>query len=391
MAVPTDISHEAIQQEQKYIAHTYSRPPFVLTHGEGMTLYDETGKTYTDFVAGIAVMSLGHSDPHINEVIQDQATKLIHVSNLYYTAPQGELAQALCEHSFADRVYFCNSGAEANEAAIKFARKYAYAKGETERTELIAFEHAFHGRTAGALSITPKAKYQEPFKPLLPDVTVLPFNNIEAVKAHISAKTCAVVVEPIQGEGGIHPADAEFLQALRAACDEHDVPLIFDEVQCGLGRTGELWAHTFSGIEPDMMTLAKPLANGLPIGATLMNDKIHAVLKPGDHGSTFAGGNLVCAVASHVLQRLSSPDMLQRVRETGAYFKQKLAAIESEHIIAVRGRGLMLGLELDIPATDVVEKGYEAGFILVNAGRMLYALCHLLLLENIILMHSLAF
>lgn len=368
MTINVKTTHPAIHNEQTYIAQTYARPPFVLTHGDGVLVYDADGNPYLDFVAGIAVMALGHSDPQIAAVITEHADKLIHVSNLYYTEPQGELAALLCDNSFADRVYFCNSGAEANEAAIKFARKYAYVNGNTNKTELITFTHGFHGRTAGALSITPKAKYQEPFKPLLPDVTVLPFNDIEAAKAAISNKTCAVVVEPIQGEGGIHVATADFLAALRDACDAVDACLIFDEVQCGVGRTGDLWAHTQSDVTPDIMCLAKPLANGLPIGATLMTDKIHAALKPGDHGSTFAGGNLIAGVAAHVFQRINDPQLLSHVATMGDYLGEKLQAIQSSHIKDIRGRGLMWGIELDIPATEVVEAGYAAGFLLVNAG-----------------------
>lgn len=368
MAFNLQTAHLAIQNEQNHIAQTYARPPFVLTHGDGMVVYDADGKPYLDFVAGIAVMALGHSDAGVTEIIQQQAGKLVHVSNLYYTAPQGELAARLCGVSFADRVFFSNSGAEANEAAIKFARKLAYTNGQDHKTEIIAFTHAFHGRTAGALSITPKAKYQDPFKPLLPDVTILPYNDIAAVKAAISQRTCAVVIEPIQGEGGIHAATPEFLQTLRQLCNTVDAVLIFDEVQCGLGRTGELWAHTSSGITPDVMTLAKPLANGLPIGATLMTEKVHAALQPGDHGSTFAGGALIASVAMHVLGRINAPAFLAHVTAMGTYLQEKLAAIQSSHITDIRGRGLMVGLQLDIPATQIVEAGYEAGILLVNAG-----------------------
>ncbi|PJF44553.1 MAG: aspartate aminotransferase family protein [Phototrophicales bacterium] len=369
MATTLSTLHQAIQNEQTYIAQTYARPPFVLTHGEGMVVYDNHNKPYLDFVAGIAVVALGHSDPQISAIIQEQADKLIHVSNLYYTEPQGELAALLCQNSFADRVFFCNSGAEANEAALKFARKYAYTQGKADKVEIIAFSHAFHGRTMGALSVTPKPKYQDPFKPLLSHIKILPFNDIEAVKTHITEQTCAVIVEPIQGEGGIHPATLEFLQALRQQCDMVDAMLIFDEVQCGLGRTGDLWAHTFSGVHPDMMTLAKPLANGLPIGATLMTEKIHATLQVGDHGSTFAGGPLVTAVANHVVQRVRSPQMLEHVQAMGAYLQQKLASISSARIVDIRGRGLMVGIQLvDISASQIVEAGYDAGILLVNAG-----------------------
>ena len=370
----------AVTLTDQHIAQTYGRPNFVLSHGEGMTVWDTDGKAYLDLVSGIAVMSLGHSDPDIAQVIQEQATKLVHVSNLYYTQPQAELAQLLCEKSFADRAFFCNSGAEAVEACIKFARKKAY--GQPEKTEIIAFENAFHGRTAGALSVTPRAKYQDPFRPLLPDVTILPFNDIEAVQNTISSKTAAVIVEPIQGEGGIHPANAEFLQALRDLCDANDAVLIFDEVQCGVGRTGTLWAHESSGVTPDLMALAKPLASGLPIGVALMTEDVHSVVVAGDHGSTFAGGNLVTAVATHVLQRLSAPEMLTHVQEISDYLIKALEAIESPHIQTIRGKGLMLGIELDFPATEVVNAGYEAGFLLVNAGPNVLRLVPPLIIET---------
>ncbi|NDJ85175.1 MAG: aspartate aminotransferase family protein [Chloroflexi bacterium] len=361
-------THRAIQQEHQYIAQTYPRPPFVLTKGQGMTVWDADGKAYLDFVAGIAVMALGHSDPDVTHAIQSQAEQLVHVSNLYYTGPQGELAAQLCAHSFADRVFFCNSGAEANEACIKFARKFAYAHNQPDRTEVIVFSNAFHGRTLGALSITPKPKYQDPFRPLLPDVTVLPLNDVAAAEAAIGAQTCAVVVEPVQGEGGIHVATDVFLQALRAACDQHGALLVFDEVQSGLGRTGTLWAHESSGVQPDLMAVAKPLAAGLPMGAALMTERVHAVLQPGDHGSTFAGGDLVASVALTVLQKVNTPEFLAHVREVSLYLHEKLEALESPHILEVRGRGLMLGIELDFPARDILQAGYDAGFLLVNAG-----------------------
>lgn len=360
--------HPAIHQEKNYIAQTYPRPEFVITHGEGMTVYDSDGKEYLDFVAGIAVMALGHSDPGVVDVIRQQAAKLIHVSNLYYTEAQSKLAQQLCDVSFADKVFFCNSGAEANEACLKFARKYAKTYGGPDKTEIIAFTKAFHGRTYGALSITPKAHYQDPFKPLVPDVTILPFNDIEALKAAISDRTAAVVVEPVQGEGGINPATNEFLQACRAACDEVDALLIFDEVQCGLGRTGTLWAHEPSGVTPDLMALAKPLASGLPIGAALMTDKVHSAVKPGDHGSTFAGGAVVCAVASYMIDTINRPEFLTHVQNMGDYLLEQLQSLNSTHIVDIRGRGLMVGIEFDFSAVDLVNAGYTAGYLLINAG-----------------------
>jgi predicted acetylornithine/succinylornithine family transaminase len=360
--------YTAIEQEQAHIAQTYRRPDFVVDHADGMTVWDADGKSYLDFVAGIAVMALGHNHPGVVKAIQEQAAQLIHVSNLYYTTAQSELAMSLCTSSFADRVFFCNSGAEANEAALKFARKYAKVTGHEKKTEIIAFTHAFHGRTMGALAVTPKAHYQDPFKPLMPGVTILPFNDLAAVKSAISDKTCAVIVEPIQGEGGIHPAESEFLQGLRKLCDQHQAVLIFDEVQCGLGRTGKLWAHEWAGVTPDIMTVAKPLASGLPIGATLMTNDIHQVIVPGDHGSTFAGGPVVCAVANVVLSEINTPAMLEHVQAMGNYLVEQLAALNSPHIKTIRGKGLIVGVELDFAATDLVERGYDAGFLLVNAG-----------------------
>ncbi|GIK66496.1 MAG: acetylornithine aminotransferase [Chloroflexota bacterium] len=357
-----------LAQGKNYLAQTYARAPFVITHGEGMTVWDSTGKSYLDFVAGIAVMALGHSDPGVVQVMQEQAATLMHVSNLYYTPPQIQLAVQLCEASFADKVFFCNSGAEANEACIKFARKYARANGHQDKTEIIGFSHAFHGRTIGVLSVTPKPQYQDAFQPLMPGVHILPYNDIEAAQAAIGPHTCAVMIEPIQGEGGIHAATPKFLQTLRDLCDQYDALLIFDEVQCGLGRTGDLWAHTASGVTPDLMSLAKPLAAGLPIGAALMTDKVNAALAPGDHGSTFAGGSVVCAVASYALSRINTPEMLGHVQETGEYLMERLAELNSPHILDVRGRGLMIGMELDFPAAEVIQAGYDAGFLLVNAG-----------------------
>lgn len=359
---------QTLQKAQQHLAQTYSRPSFVLSHGKGMTVWDTDGKAYLDFVAGIAVMALGHSDPQIAQTIQEHAGDLIHTSNLYYTEPQTELATYLCENSFADRVFFCNSGAEANEACLKFARKYAHSHGNTDKVEIIGFSHAFHGRTLGTLSITPKPNYQDPFRPLLTDTKILPFNDIEAAKAGIGPQTCAVVIEPVQGEGGIHSATPEFLQTLRQLCDEHDATLIFDEVQCGLGRTGTLWAHEPSGVIPDMMSLAKPLAAGLPIGAALINERVHQVLAPGDHGSTFGGGLLVCSVAKQVVQRINTPEFLSHVQQMGEYLMERLSELNAPQIKEIRGRGLMIGIELDFPAGHIVEAGYEAGFLLVNAG-----------------------
>jgi len=355
--------------ENSHMVQTYKRAPFVLERGEGMYLYDTEGNRYLDFMAGIAVMALGHSDPGVVNAIQEQAGKLIHTSNLFYTEPGVKLATRLTELSFADRVFFSNSGTEANEAAIKFARKYARANSTNpNKTKIIAFDHAFHGRTMGSLAMTPKEAYQQPFKPLMPDVFIAPFNQIEGLDALIDENTCAVFIEPIQGEGGVHAASNEFLAKLRELCDKVDALLIFDEVQCGLGRTGDLWAHSYTGVTPDIMTLAKPLAAGLPIGAVLVKEKVSAAIKAGEHGSTFAGGPLVCHVAEYALDKIAQPSFLTHVREMGNYMRERLAEINSPHIREVRGRGLMVGVEFDIDANKVVEKMGERNILMVNAG-----------------------
>ena len=295
-------------------------------------------------------------------------TGVIHVSNLYHTEPHAKLAKLLVEKSFADRAFFCNSGTEANEGALKFARRVAYNSGAKDKTQFVTFTDAFHGRSMGALSVTPKDKYQAPFKPLLADVVVAEFNNIESAKEAITDKTAAVIVEPLQGEGGIHPASPEFLQAVRQFCNEHKALLIFDEIQCGIGRTGNLWGYEFSGVTPDIMTLAKPLAAGLPIGAILVTQAVADNIKPGDHGSTFAGGPLVTNVACHVIERISQPEFLGHVQEVGDYLLENLAEINSPHIVDVRGRGLMAAIELDMEASAIIKAGYEEGLLLVNAG-----------------------
>ncbi|NPV68385.1 MAG: aspartate aminotransferase family protein [Anaerolineae bacterium] len=365
------------------VLHTYARAPFVLTHGEGVYLYDSEGHCYLDLAAGIAVNALGYGDPALVAAISQQAAQLIHVSNLYLTAPQAELAARLCALSFAGKVFFCNSGAEANEAAIKLARKWIYARHPaTGKTGLVAFENGFHGRTIGALSVTPRARYQDPFRPLLPDVTIAPFNDLEAAAGIIGPDTCAVIVEPVQGEGGVHVATPEFLQGLRALCDAHDAILIFDEVQCGMGRTGMLWAHQASGVTPDIMTLAKPLAGGLPIGAALISDRIAAVIEVGDHGSTFGGGPLVASAARVVLERISDPAFLRHVEAMGAALRDGLAALHAPQIVEVRGRGLMIGVELTVPAAEVVSAGYAHGLIMVSAGPNVLRLVPPLILEQ---------
>lgn len=361
-------TEQLIADEAAYLAQTYKRAPFVLVHGQGATVFDSEGRHYDDWVAGIAVNALGYGDPGLENAIQKAASGLIHTSNLYYTAPQIELARLLVEKSFADRVFFSNSGAEANEGAIKFARKLAYEKGLTDKTGVVCFSSAFHGRTLAALSLTPKEKYQKPFHPLMPNVTVAEYNDLESARAAISASTAAVIVEPVQGEGGVHVATPAFLRGLRALCDQHGAALIFDEVQCGVGRTGRLWAYEHSGVTPDIMTLAKPLAGGLPIGAILMTEAVASAMHAGEHGSTFAGGPLVTSVGKYVLERISQPEFLAHVTEVGAYLKERLMEINSPLIREVRGVGLMVALELTIDVSALVEAGYAHGLLLVNAG-----------------------
>jgi predicted acetylornithine/succinylornithine family transaminase len=364
----TSETETIVDLEQAYVLQTYTRAPFVLDHGKGCWLYDTAGKDYLDCAAGIAVNALGHADPELVEVLAQQAAKLWHVSNLFHSAPQARLAKALCETSFADRVFFANSGAEANEGAFKFARKWAHEHFAANKSAIIAFTGAFHGRTFGALAATPREKYQAPFRPLLPGVRIAPFNDLAGTAKMMSDDVCAVIVEPIQGEGGIYPATPEFLTGLRALCDRHNALLIFDEVQCGMGRTGTLWAHQAYGVTPDILTAAKPLAGGLPMGAILMTQRVADTMHVGEHGSTFSAGPLVSAVAERVIARVSAPDFLDDVKTKGEYLKERLEEINSPHIKEVRGRGLMVGVDVDIPAADITSAGYRHGLLVINAG-----------------------
>lgn len=359
---------EIIQAEADHVLQTYGRPDIVFSRGEGMHLYDTEGNKYLDFTSGIAVTALGHSDPDWVTAVSQQAGKLTHVSNLFHTAPQAELAQKLVANSFADKVFFCNSGAEANEAALKFARKVGKAQGKPTKTKIVAFSGGFHGRTMGSLAVTYKAKYREPFAPLVPGVTFVPFNDLAAARTVIDDETCAVIVEPIQGEGGVNPAAPEFLHGLRAACDAHDALLIFDEVQCGLGRTGQLWAHQQYDVMPDIMTLAKPLAGGLPIGATLVTQAVAAIIKSGDHGSTFAAGPLVCTAANVVFDKVNQPNFLKAVQENGAYLHHRLQTLEPDQIVDVRGQGLLVGVSLTREAAPIMAAAREKGVLILTAG-----------------------
>lgn len=367
-------SQAVIEMEQAHVLGVYGRAPFVLERGQGSTLYDADGKAYLDLVAGIAVNALGYDDPGIKQaIIEATQSGVLHVSNLYHSAPHAQLAKLLCDTSFADRVHFANSGAEANEGAFKFARRYAREKGHEDKFEILAFSNAFHGRLYGALAATPRPKYQDPFKPLMPGVRFAEYNDLESARAQMDDHVCAIIVEPLQGEGGIYVATPEFLGGLRALADEYDALLIFDEVQCGVGRTGTLWgyeAYQADGhtIEPDVLTAAKPLAGGLPIGAILMRQKVADAIHKGDHGSTFAGGLLVTHVAEYVINRIAQPDFLAEVQTKGKLLKELLDELNSPHVVEIRGRGLMVGVEMDIDVSPIVNQGYERGLLLVNAG-----------------------
>ncbi|CAL0302836.1 unnamed protein product [Lupinus luteus] len=368
-------SKDVIEDEGRFLVGTYARAPVVLEKGEGCKVYDVEGKEYLDLCAGIAVNALGHGDSDWLKAVVDQAAILTHVSNVFHTLPQVELAKRLVTSSFADRVFFSNSGTEANEAAIKFSRKYqkhTSTNGKVPATEFVAFSNCFHGRTLGALALTSKVQYRTPFEPVMPGVTFLEYGNAEAAVELIrQGKIAAVFVEPIQGEGGIYSATKEFLQALRSACDDAGALLVFDEVQCGLGRTGFLWAHEAYGIFPDIMTLAKPLAGGLPIGAVLVTERVASAINYGDHGSTFAGNPLVCSAALAVLEKISKPAFLSAVAEKGLYFKellkQKLGG--NHHVKEIRGFGLIIGIDLDVPASPVVDACRNSGLLVLTAGK----------------------
>ncbi|MBE6024644.1 MAG: aspartate aminotransferase family protein [Cellulosilyticum sp.] len=359
---------QTIEKGEQYVMHTYGRFPVVLDHGDGVYLYDENGKKYLDMYAGIAVNALGYNHPKLTEALQEQVGKMLHVSNYYYTKELVGAAQLLVENSIFDKVFFCNSGAEANEAALKLAKKYGKSKSEN-KTQVIAMKKSFHGRTHGALALTMQEKYQKSFQPLVPNIQAAEYNNIESVKALINENTCAVILEVIQGEGGIIPAEKAFLQEVEALCKANDALLMIDEVQTGIGRTGTLFAFEQYGIHPDVVSMAKGLGGGVPIGAMACTKEVD-ILVPGDHASTFGGNPLVTAAAQVVLKELTENGLLDHVQEVGAYLKEQLLALKEEFecVVDVRGIGLMQGVELTIPALDVEKKCIANGMLLVGAG-----------------------
>ena len=359
-------SAQWIAKADKYIMKTYGRYPLVAVRGEGCYLWDADGKRYLDFLAGVAVNNLGHCHPRVVAALQKQAAELIHCSNYYHNPSQIELAELLCSHSFADRAFFCNSGAEANEAAIKLARKYSREKFGPDRYEIITALASFHGRTMATVSATGQEKVQKFFDPLLHGFRHVPYNDAEALAKAVTANTCAIMLEPIQGEGGVVVPDAEYFRQVRRICDENNLILIFDEVQVGIGRTGKLFAHEHSGIAPDIMTLAKALAGGAPIGTMLAREELAASFGPGTHGSTFGGNPLVTAAGVATIRTILEEGILSHTEEIGAYLIGELEGLKGKFsfITDVRGIGLMIGMELSVPAGDIVRKGLERGVLL---------------------------
>lgn len=353
----------------KYLMQTYARQPISIVRGHGAKVYDMEGREYLDFVGGIAVNLLGHGHPDLVQAIQQQAAQLIHVSNLYYTEPQVTLARILVEHSFADRVFFCNSGAEANEAAIKLARRYAHMKYGESRFEIITMKNSFHGRTLAMITATGQDKVQKGFEPLMPGFSYAPFNDMAAIEALAGERTAGIMLEPVQGEGGVHVAGREYLTRLREFCTTHDILLIFDEVQTGMGRTGTLFAYEQLGVTPDIMTLAKGLGGGVPIGACLAKESVAAAFSAGAHASTFGGNPLACAAAVAVCRALLEGQVLDRVKPMGDYLAKALTECKARHHVVrdVRGIGLLQGMELDIDAKTVVAEALSRG-VLINAA-----------------------
>ena len=361
-----------MERAEQVILHTYNRFQIVLEKGQGVHLYDVEGKEYLDFAAGIAVFALGYNNSEYSQALKDQIDKIIHTSNLYYNKPMIEAAEKLVKASGLSKVFFTNSGTEAIEGAIKVARKYAYLKDGCTDHEIIAMEHSFHGRSLGALSVTGNTHYQEPFKPLIGGVKFARFNDLESVKAQITDKTCGIIMETVQGEGGIYPADLEFIKEVRKLCDEKDILLILDEIQCGMGRTGDMFACQGYGVMPDVMTCAKALGCGVPVGAFVLNEKTaNASLVPGDHGTTYGGNPFACAAVSKVFDLFEEEKIVEHVRQITPYLEEKLDALVDKYdfITTRRGKGLMQGLVLEgKPVGEVVTKAIENGLLVISAG-----------------------
>jgi len=360
-----------IDEAEAALLHTYNRYQVVLDHGDGVYLYDMDGKRYLDFVAGIAVFALGYNNPEYNDALKAQIDKVIHTSNYYYNVPAIEAAKCIKKASGMDRVFFTNSGAEAVEGALKAARKYAYLKDGRTDHEIIAMNHSFHGRTFGALSVTGNPHYREAFEPMIGNIRFADLNDYDSVLSQVNDRTCAIILETVQGEGGIHPADEEFLKKLRVLCDERDILLILDEIQCGMGRTGTMFAWQRFGVKPDIMTTAKALGCGVPVGAFVMTEKVGAhSLTSGDHGTTYGGNPLAGAAICKVFELYEKENILENVNRVGAYLGEKLEALAESYdfIEESRGVGLMRGLACSIPVSDIINRALEKGLILINAG-----------------------
>ena len=365
--------NEQMNHAEESILHTYNRFPVMFDHGEGCYLYDTEGKKYLDFAAGIAVNALGYHYPGYDEALKAQIDKLTHISNLYYNEPMSEAGEKLVKASGLAKAFFTNSGTEAIEGALKAARKYAYTKygKEAQKYEIIAMNHSFHGRSIGALSVTGNKHYQEPFEPLLPGVKFADFNDLDSVKALINDKTCAIIFETVQGEGGIYPATEAFIKGVRALCDEHDILLILDEIQCGMGRTGEMFAWQHYGVKPDIMTSAKALGCGVPVGAFLMTERVaEKSLAPGDHGTTYGGNPFVGAAVDKVLEMMERDHITEHVNKVAPYLEKKLDELVAKHdfLTGRRGLGLMQGVVCEKPVGQIAAKALEAGLIVITAG-----------------------
>lgn len=364
------MENKYIEQAEASLLHTYNRYQIVMDHGEGVYLYDVEGKKYLDFAAGIAVCSLGYSHEGYKEALKNQVDKLLHTSNLFYTAPTAEAAEKLAKAAQMERVFFTNSGTEAIEGALKAARKYAYTN-QSGKYEFIAMNHSFHGRSMGALSVTGTESYRTPFEPLVSGVKFAEYNDLDSVKEQITDKTCAILMETLQGEGGIYPIDPEFLQGVRELCDEHDILLILDEIQCGMGRTGSMFAWQEYGVKPDIMCMAKAIGNGVPVGAFAMTEEVaEKSLAPGDHGTTYGGNPFACAAVSKVIDIFEEEHILEHVREVSAYLEEELdkLAERNELVETRRGKGLMQGLVLKKPVGEVVVNAQKEGLIVISAG-----------------------
>lgn len=364
------MNNNYMKQAEQALVHTYNRYPIVLDHGEGVYLYDTEGKKYLDFAAGIAVCSLGYGHPEYNTALKEQMEKLLHVSNLFYTAPVGDAAEKLKKASQMDRIFFTNSGTEAIEGALKAARKYAYTK-KSGKYEFIAMEHSFHGRSMGAVSVTGTENYRRPFEPLVGGVKFAKYNDLESVKFQVTDQTCAIILETVQGEGGIYPAESEFLKGIRALCDENDILLILDEIQCGMGRTGSMFAWQDYGVRPDIMCMAKAIGNGVPVGAFAMTEKVAKYsLKPGDHGTTYGGNPFACTAVSKVLDIFEKDHIVEHVKEVTPYLEEKLDGLVGKYdgVLKRRGKGLMQGLVLACPVGEVIANAQKERLLVIAAG-----------------------